>query len=168
MTGLNWLRFARARGSYRDPRTGQPMGERICGIVQRAPARRTAGWRDLPQPAGSRGRDRKLAPALQYRTATWRAAIPAASTGGRSAGFRCLATGATPTRLANHTSRGAQANAELTFTADHPMGADHSSGGRFGCGGPGLFLTQLTLADVPQDPSRRLITPDDPPIGQDM
>jgi hypothetical protein len=41
-------------------------------------------------------------------------------------------------------------------------------GDGFGRGGPGLFLTQLTLADVPQDPSRRLITPDHPPIGQDM
>ena len=28
------------------------------------------------------------------------------------------------TDVANHTDRGAQANAELTFTADHPMGAD--------------------------------------------
>ncbi|WP_236039087.1 hypothetical protein, partial [Belnapia arida] len=27
---------------------------------------------------------------------------------------------------ADHTGRDAQANAELTFTADHPMGADHS------------------------------------------
>jgi hypothetical protein len=31
----------------------------------------------------------------------------------------------TPTGSAKHTSRGAKANAELTFTADHPVGGDH-------------------------------------------
>jgi hypothetical protein len=39
--------------------------------------------------------------------------------------LRGLARSTAQTSLAKHTSRGAQANAELTFTADHPMGADH-------------------------------------------
>ena len=42
-----------------------------------------------------------------------------------AAGLRRLARGATPTGLADHADRGAQADAELTFAADHSVGADH-------------------------------------------
>jgi hypothetical protein len=35
-----------------------------------------------------------------------------------------MAPGTTPASTAKHTSRSAQTNAELTFAADHPMGAD--------------------------------------------
>src|SRR5215210_7631820 len=45
-------------------------------------ARRTAGRRDLLQPARGRGGDRKLAPAPQQRAPARLARLPAASTGG--------------------------------------------------------------------------------------
>jgi hypothetical protein len=52
--------------------------------------------------------------------------LQTAGAGGGAAGLRRLARGPTPTGPASGTSRGAQADAELTFEADHPMGADQA------------------------------------------
>ena len=138
-------------------RAGQPVGERLRRELQRAPARRAAGRRDLLLAAGGPDRDRELAPALQHRPPTWLARLPAAGTGGRSAGFRRVARGATPAGLANHASRGAQANAELTFTADHPMGADQRTNEGVSC--TPFERYQPTFTGRPQaaeHPTRRL------------
>ena len=51
------------------------------------------------------------------------AGLQAAGAGGGAAHLRRLARGAAPTGLAYHTSRSAQADAELTFAADHSMEA---------------------------------------------
>jgi transposase InsO family protein len=78
--------------------------------------------------------DRKLAAPLQRRTPARLARLPAARAGGVRAGPRRLARGATPTGFADHRAgRGAQADAELTFAADHPVGA--------GQGNPSFTLT---------------------------
>jgi hypothetical protein len=52
------------------------------------------------------------------------AGLQAAGAGGGAAHLRRLARGAAPTGCANPTSRDTQADAELTFSADHSMGAD--------------------------------------------
>jgi transposase InsO family protein len=77
--------------------------------------------------SGGPGRDRKLAAALQHHPSTRVARLQATRTGGDPTGLRRLARGATPTGLADLADRGAQTDAELTFAADHPMGADHAS-----------------------------------------
>jgi putative transposase len=65
-------------------------------------------------------------PALQHRTPARLARLPAARAGGVRAGSRRLARGAAPAGLADHADRSAQTDAELTFAADHPMGADQA------------------------------------------
>ena len=70
---------------------------------------------------------RELAAPRQRRAPARLARLPAAGAGGDPAHLRGLACGATPAGVANHTNRGAPANTELTFVADHPMGADQQS-----------------------------------------
>ena len=118
-----WIAAVGAKTAYIAP--GSPWENGYVESLQRPPARRAAGRRDLLHAARGRGGDRKLAPALQHRTPARLPRLQAARAGGGPADLRRLARGATPAGLANHTDRGAQADAELTFAADHSMGADH-------------------------------------------
>src|SRR3712207_9017176 len=51
-------------------RAGQPVGKRLRGELQRPASGRTAQRRDLLLASGGRGRDRKLAAALQHHPST--------------------------------------------------------------------------------------------------
>jgi transposase InsO family protein len=106
-----WIAAVGAKTAYIAP--GQPVGERVRGELQRPPARRAAGRRDLLHAARGRGGDRKLAAPLQRRTPARLARLPAARAGGVRAGSRRLARGATPAGLADHADRSAQTDAEL-------------------------------------------------------
>ena len=53
-------------------------------------------------------------------------ALQATSAGGGPACLRCLARRVVPTGFAHPANRGAPTRAELTFTSDHTLGADHS------------------------------------------
>src|SRR3954468_16175093 len=69
--------------------------------------------------------DRKLATALQYSPAACVSGLPTAGPGGVRARLRGLARCAHPTSFAGQKPRSAKTNPALTFTPDHPMGADH-------------------------------------------
>ena len=69
--------------------------------------------------------DRKLARALQYNPATCVSGLPTAGPGGVRARLRGLAGCAHPTSFAGQEPRSAKTNPALTFTPDHPTGADH-------------------------------------------
>src|SRR3954447_17509246 len=69
--------------------------------------------------------DRKLATALQYSPAACVSGLPTAGPGGVRARLRGLAGCAHPTSFAGQKPRSAKTNPALTFTPDHPMGADH-------------------------------------------
>ena len=68
--------------------------------------------------------DRKLATALQYSPAACVSGLPTAGPGGVRARLRGLAGCAIPTSFAGQKPRSAKTNPALTFTPDHPMGAD--------------------------------------------
>src|SRR3954447_5071740 len=68
---------------------------------------------------------RKLATALQYSPAACVSGLPTAGPGGVRARLRGLAGCAHPTSFAGQKPRSAKTNPALTFTPDHPMGADH-------------------------------------------
>ena len=69
-------------------------------------------------------RDRKLAASLQHDPPTRLSGLPPPSSGGVRARFRRLAGCAHPTGSAGQAPRSAKTNPQLTFTPDHPMGAD--------------------------------------------
>ena len=69
--------------------------------------------------------DRKLARALQYNPATCVSGLPTAGPGGVRARLRGRAGCAHPTSFAGQKPRSAKTNPALTFTPDHPTGADH-------------------------------------------
>jgi hypothetical protein len=71
--------------------------------------------------------DRKLATALQYSPAACVSGLPTAGPGGVRARLRGLAGCAIPTSVAGQAPAGAAPNPELTFTPDHPTGADQNS-----------------------------------------
>src|SRR3954451_3350393 len=71
---------------------------------------------------------RELATTLQFCSAACLSGLPAPSSGGVRAGLRGLAGCAHPTDPAGQAPRSATTNHELTFTPDHPMGADQHSG----------------------------------------
>ena len=98
------------------------MGEWLLRKLQRQPAGRVARWRDLLLAQGSPDRDRSLAAALQYDSAPLRPDLSPASSRGRAvAALASLVTG----RSGGHLTLGAGAKNELTFQADHSMGAGH-------------------------------------------
>ena len=68
--------------------------------------------------------DRKLATALQQRAPACLIGLPTAGPGGVRARLRGLAGCAHPTSFAGQKPRSAKTNPALTFTPDHPMGAD--------------------------------------------
>src|SRR3954454_12484738 len=70
---------------------------------------------------------RELATTLQFCSAACLSGLPAPSSGGVRAGLRGLAGCAHPTDSAGPAPRSATTDHELTFTPDHPMGADHPS-----------------------------------------
>ena len=99
---------------------GQSVADAIRSIgVTEVAQRRTARWRDLLQPAGGSDRDRELETPLQHQAAACLAGLPAACSRGVRPRHGSLAQQASP--------RGAKANPQLTFTPDHPMGANHES-----------------------------------------
>src|SRR5215207_1369767 len=69
--------------------------------------------------------DRKLTTALQQRAPARLPGLPATGSGGVRARLRRLVGCAIPTGSAGQALASAQTNPELTFTPDHPMGADH-------------------------------------------
>src|SRR3954465_15180524 len=69
----------------------------------------------------------ELATTLQFCSAACLSGLPAPSSGGVRAGLRGLAGCAHPTGSAGQAPRSATTDHELTFTPDHPMGADHSA-----------------------------------------
>ena len=62
-------------------RTGESLGERLCGIVQREAARCTVGPRDLLHAHGSKDLDRAMAAGVQHGAATQCARLPASGSG---------------------------------------------------------------------------------------
>src|SRR5215218_6360672 len=74
-------------------------------------------------------RDRKLAASLQHDPPTRLSGLPPPSSGGVRARFRRLAGCAHPTGSAGQAPRSAKTNPQLTFTPDHPMGADQPAVG---------------------------------------
>ena len=97
---------------------------RSIGVTEVASGR-VAGWRDLLHAAGDPDRDRKLATALQFGPAPCLSGLPTTGSGGVRASLRRLAGCAIPTGSAGQDPRSAKTNPQLTFTSDHPMGADH-------------------------------------------
>src|SRR3954468_24985316 len=71
---------------------------------------------------------RELATALQFCSAPCLFGLPAPSSGGVRAGGAGRAGCAHPARSAGQAPRSATTNHELTFTPDHPMGADQQQG----------------------------------------
>ena len=68
---------------------------------------------------------RELATALKYSAPAWFNRLQATSAGSVRARLHRMAGCETPTISAGHAPGGAQADHELTFNPDHPMGADH-------------------------------------------
>ena len=96
---------------------GRSVADAIRSIgVTELDDRRHARWRDLLQPAGGSDRDRELAHPLQHQTPACLTGLPATSSRGVRPRHGGLAHKASP--------RGAKANPQLTFTPDHPMGAN--------------------------------------------
>src|SRR3954464_2944390 len=73
---------------------------------------------------------RELATTLQFCSAACLSGLPAPSSGGVRAGLRGLAGCTIPTGCAGPAPRSATTDHELTFTPDHPMGADQHHPGR--------------------------------------
>src|SRR5918993_1110144 len=96
---------------------GQSVADAVRSIgVTEVAQGRTARWRDLLQSARGSDRDRELAEALQHQAASCLSGLPTACPGGGRSRHGGLA------HQAN--ASGAKANAQLTFTPDHPVGAD--------------------------------------------
>ncbi len=104
---------------------GKPMGEWLHRELQRAPARRAAGRRDLLLIEGSSRRRGELATSLQHQTPTWMSGIQTASA--RSV-RPCLCDANDVERAVSDTGRsGPEAHNALTFAVDPSLGADHMS-----------------------------------------
>ena len=71
----------RAAGADTVHRAGESLGERVCRIVQREVARRTARPRDLLHVDGSKDLDRTVASAVQHSSAAQRVGLSAAGPG---------------------------------------------------------------------------------------
>src|SRR5215207_3493413 len=106
-------------------RTRVTVGERVCGVLQCPAEGRTAGWGDLLHTPGGQRCDRKLATPLQHRPPAWVSGLQASGSGGVCARLHGLAGCAIPTGFAGQAPRSTPTNHALTFTSDHPMGADH-------------------------------------------
>src|SRR6202023_3361726 len=117
----------RGRGKDRLHHPRQSVGERLHRELQRAPARRTAQWRDLLHPTRGTDHHRELATALQYGSPACLDRLSRTGPGGVRPRARRMAGCATPTRSAGHAPAGAAASTKLTFEPDHPPGADQSS-----------------------------------------
>src|SRR3954467_4503801 len=86
---------------------GTPVADAICSI----------GVTEVDHHRG-------LATTIQFCSAACLSGLPAPSSGGVRAGLRGLAGCAHPTDSAGQAPRTATTDHELTFTPDHPMGAD--------------------------------------------
>src|SRR5215204_2930015 len=106
-------------------RTRVTVGERVCGVLQCPAEGRTAGWGDLLHTPGGQRCDRTLATPLQHRPPAWVSGLQASGSGGVCARLHGLAGCAIPTGFAGQAPRSTPTNHALTFTSDHPMGADH-------------------------------------------
>ena len=87
---------------------------------------RVAGWGDLLQPARGADPHRELAAALQRHPTARLSGLPSTCSGGVCAGICRVAGGAPWISFAGHAPAGAKTSSQLTFTPDHPMGADQS------------------------------------------
>src|SRR3954449_8092629 len=104
---------------------GTPVADAIRAIgVTEVASGRAAGWRDLLLTPRSSDHHRELATTLQFCSAACLSGLPATRSGGVRAGLRGWAGCAHPARSAGQAPRSATTDHELTFTPDHPMGAD--------------------------------------------
>ena len=70
-----------ARRRHAVHRAGLPMGERLCGELQRQAQRRAAERGDLLHAEGGKGSDREMAPAVRPRTTAQLAGLSTSGTG---------------------------------------------------------------------------------------
>ncbi len=104
---------------------GTPVADAIRSIeVTEVAQGRAARWGDLLQLTGGSDHHRELETALQYGPASWLAGLQATRSGGVCASLCRMAGCAHPTGSAGHAQPSAKADPQLTFTPDHPMGAD--------------------------------------------
>ena len=123
----DWIAAVGAKTAYIAP--GSPWEN---GFIESFNARlrdepRTARWRDLLHAARSPDRHRKLAAPLQRYQAPCLARLQRSSAGSLRASVCSMAGCATPTSSAGHVAAGAKTNPNLTFLADHSVGAGQSS-----------------------------------------
>ncbi len=107
---------------------GAPVANAIRSIsVTEVAARRASRWRDLRQLAGGSDHPRELEAARQHGPAARLAGPQATCARGVRARLRRLAGCAHPTGSAGQAHARTKTNPQLTFTPDHPRGADHVS-----------------------------------------
>ena len=121
----DWIKAVGAKTAYIAP--GSPWENGYGRELQRPPPGRAPRWGDLPQPAGSRDRDRKLAAPPQHRPAPRLVGPQAARARGPHPVPRRPAGRARPACFAGQPRHGATARAAPTFTPDHSVGAGHLS-----------------------------------------
>src|SRR5215207_5574743 len=124
-------------------RTRVTVGERVCGVLQCPAEGRTAGWGDLLHTPGGQRCDRKLETPLQHRPPAWVSGLQASGSGGVCARLHGLAGCAIPTGFAGQAPRSTPTNHALTFTSDHPMGADQARAVGFEIRNPQRFAQNM-------------------------
>ena len=80
----DWLRAVGVRTLYIIHRAGQPLGEWLCGELQRETERRAPQCRDFRHVVGSKGVSREVAKGVQPETASQRLGLSAAGAGGQT------------------------------------------------------------------------------------